>query len=100
MGLKPKRFPYKGQAKSFNAPIPFKECFYAKIRAGDSKINARFIINPQTSVTILGYDSSIPLNLLRVGPDPVITTANTDTVNNITANPSKMNDIINEYYSD
>uniref|UniRef100_A0A7M5XNH5 Endonuclease n=1 Tax=Clytia hemisphaerica TaxID=252671 RepID=A0A7M5XNH5_9CNID len=97
MNFEPKRFPYKGQAKSFNAPIPFKECCYVKIRAGNSETNARFIINPHPSITILGYDSSIELNLLRVGPDPVATTTTTERVNNITANSSKMNDIITEY---
>ena len=97
MGFDPKRFPYKGQAKSFNAPILLKECFYAKIRAGNSETNAWFIINVHPSVSILGYDKSIALNLLRIGPDPSTETTGIDTVNNITTCSSKMNDIVNEY---
>ena len=62
--------PFKKKVYAFNAkePLGVTGCIWATVKSENHSLSAKFIIVPQSNMTILGYETASALNLLRVGP--------------------------------
>ena len=99
VGLKPKMEPFRKKVYAFGttSPLPFQQCFHATITTGNHQTKAKFIVNPQPCTTILGHNTALQLNLLRVGP-PV--DAENDKVHQLLVQQTQsteMNQLLEEY---
>ena len=89
----PQVMKYNRKVYAFNTkePLAVTGCVWATVTSNRRNTSAKFIVVPQSSTTILGYETASALNLLRVGPD-------SDVVNRleIPDNP-KLHQMLNEY---
>ncbi|XP_057310511.1 uncharacterized protein K02A2.6-like [Hydractinia symbiolongicarpus] len=68
--LKSPILPYHKKVFAFGASSPLKVngCIWVVVGAGEKVVSTRFVVVPQSSVTILGVETACKLDLLRVGP--------------------------------
>ena len=83
-------FPYNA-----NTPLKLLGRFETIIECNNNKANASFFVLQGKAGSILGKDSAIKLDLLRVGPPPQVTP--NININQVTAIPSSTQNVINKH---